>query len=113
MEYDKMLKAEDILEWNLFIKNVAPLGKRFSFDYVSPPSYRLPQKTQLDLHGLTVNDAHRSVMDFVDGHSGKYIMVITGLSGQIKKEFKRWFANHKTVSRAYKLFFKKKRLKKL
>ena len=112
----RKLNPDDIAVWDTFVKNVSPLGELVPNDYNPPSLYIAAPLTELDLHGLTLSEAHRYTMNFVDGASGKYVMIITGLSGQIKKEFPHWFSNHKTVRKieeihgggAYKIHFKKK-----
>jgi hypothetical protein len=121
MNMARKLNSDDMDTWNTFVKSVIPLGEPIPSDYIPPPLYPIQQKTKVDLHGLSLTDAYRTTMDFVDGASGKYVMVITGLSGQIKKEFKHWFVNHKTVRQieemngggAYRIHFKKKLTKKV
>src|ERR1017187_916443 len=111
----RKLNLDDLAVWDAFTKSITPLGEPAPSEHIPPPLHITQQTTQLDLHGLSLTDAHRYTMDFVDGASGKYVMVITGLSGQIKKEFKHWFVNHKIVRTieelngggAYKIFFKK------
>lgn len=45
----------------------------------------------LDLHGMTVADAHIATLDFIAQSKGRAkITIITGKSGQIKREFERW-----------------------
>jgi len=113
----RKLTPEDVEVWNTFVKKVSQTGEP---EYNPPSLYIAAPLTELDLHGLTLSEAHRYTMDFVDGASGKYVMVITGLSGQIKKEFPHWFSNHKTVRQieemngggAYKIHFKKKLTKR-
>jgi DNA-nicking Smr family endonuclease len=58
----------------------------------APPKPVIPrQPTTLDLHGLTLTEAHRASLDFIDA-SGPHrkLTIITGKSGQIKAEFERW-----------------------
>lgn len=110
----KRLNPDDLSAWDTFVKDVTRLGEPVN-DHIPPPLYVIEENPMLDLHGLTLVDAHRYTMDYVNGASGKYVMIITGLSGQIKKEFVHWFDNHKTVRKieemngggAYKIFFKK------
>lgn len=109
----RILTDNDKKVWEKFTKNITILGKPLPSNSVK---YLIiePPKIELDLHGKSLTDAYISCMSFVDNASSKYIMIITGLSGQIKKEFKYWFDNHKTVKRieeinsggAYKIYLK-------
>ena len=58
----------------------------------SPPKPVVPsQPTTLDLHGMTLQEAHRATLDFIAGSgSHKKLTIITGKSGQIRQEFERW-----------------------
>jgi DNA-nicking Smr family endonuclease len=55
----------------------------------------------LDLHGMTLADAHRASLEHVyqakQAGDYRYVTIITGLSGQICEEFPRWFENHAFV----------------
>ena len=49
--------------------------------------------TTLDLHGLDLNSAYIQSVEFIKIariHRFKYVTIITGLSGQIKREFPLW-----------------------
>lgn len=57
--------------------------------------------TTLDLHGETVNSAYIMCMDFIENsvkNNIKSVTIITGRSGQIKKEFKMWISMNKYVN---------------
>jgi DNA-nicking Smr family endonuclease len=59
--------------------------------------------TRLDLHGITVNEAYHAVAEFVEQHQllkTKKVIVVTGKSGIISKEFKSWLGGFKCVSKA-------------
>ncbi len=53
----------------------------------------------LDLHGLTLHDAYNRSVSHIANAAGKYryVVIITGLSGQIREEFPKWFSNHALV----------------
>jgi DNA-nicking Smr family endonuclease len=57
-----------------------------------PPKPVIPrQSTTLDLHGMTLTEAHRATLDFIDASgSHRKLTIITGKSGQIKAEFTHW-----------------------
>lgn len=57
---------------------------------------------KLDLHGMTVNTAFLKVQEFVDysyiiGNSE--LIIVTGKSGQISKEFASWISGIKKVAK--------------
>ena len=58
----------------------------------------IPFNPVLDLHGMTLNGAHRAALDHIYNarlqSNCRYVTIITGLSGQICEEFPRWFDNH-------------------
>lgn len=52
-----------------------------------------PEPRRIDLHGLTVHDAHRETRRFLDDSRARGIRdvtIITGRSGGIRDEFERW-----------------------
>lgn len=55
----------------------------------------------LDLHGLTLHEAFQKSKDHIQTAvllgQHRYVIIITGLSGQIHQEFPRWFTNHPQV----------------
>jgi DNA-nicking Smr family endonuclease len=74
----------------------------------------------LDLHGMTLNEAHaqtkKAVYEANVFYGLKYITIITGLSGQIRREFPFWIEALPEVKKlevlngggAFKVFLKKK-----
>jgi len=75
-------------------------------------------RTTLDLHGYGLNDARfESVMFIKDAKKFKlkYVRIVTGLSGQIRREFPLWLENIPEIRRyevlngggAFKIFLKK------
>lgn len=57
------------------------------------PLTRAPVNNQmvLDLHGHTVEAAYHAVREFLEHGSGaRYVVVITGKSGEIRREFPFW-----------------------
>lgn len=56
----------------------------------------------LDLHGMSVNQAHIETKTFfykAKLFKLKYVRIITGLSGQIKREFPFWLENMSGIRR--------------
>jgi DNA-nicking Smr family endonuclease len=111
--------STDDYVWLEFTKTVTPLGQ----PKASQPSVPnvIKQKTltnKLDLHGLTVNEAYITTMDFVKNAQYIYssVIVITGMSGIIFKEFPKWFEKHSLVRKIehlnncgkFRIYFKKK-----
>lgn len=48
------------------------------------------EETVLDLHGRTVQVAYHDSMEFINTRTGRDILIITGKSGIIRKEFPEW-----------------------
>ncbi len=85
------MTPDDISLWKRFVesfKNDFFLGGRLYVD-ASPKT--------LDLHGLTVSRAYHETIDFIDRSSGT-VTIITGKSGQIRKEFEEWMRLNKKVA---------------
>lgn len=82
---------------------------------------------KLDLHGHTVNDAWLRFKEFIDQQhktGAKSVVVITGKSGQISREFREWcrliptirnyepLGTHNGPAGSYRVNFKSSRPKK-
>jgi len=55
---------------------------------------------RIDLHGLTLNDAHSLVAEMIEEcyyNKEKTIQFITGRSGEIHREFPMWIENNSKV----------------
>lgn len=55
---------------------------------------------KLDLHGLKIQEAYEKTIKFIEeSHKIKIfeIYIITGASGEIKKEFPHWVTSHKLI----------------
>lgn len=53
----------------------------------------------LDLHGMTVNEAHRAVTDFINRpNAPRALTIVTGLSGVICREFPHWLEGNLRIS---------------
>ena len=72
----------------------APRGPGIPRAHPEPPEPR-----EIDLHGHTVQDAFENVMIFLDCSPYRRVLVITGKSGQICREFPEWAARHARVRR--------------
>lgn len=83
------LSEQDRRDWELYIQKVLNSPVK-----IMPSNYKqieLPKR--LDLHGLTLHEAYHRFNTFVHQHSeiGKSeVVVITGKSGQISREFTNW-----------------------
>lgn len=79
--------------WKYATRGVTPLTDRGSVDMPKFP-LRAPTRhvcgTFLDLHGMTVQCAHRAVRMAVSQCREKHITIVTGKSGQIRQEFPSW-----------------------
>ena len=90
--------------WQQFIQSVKPLKKKSEKQTKPLPPYLCVHKSperilayELDLHGLTIEEAYQSLKRFVTLHvksESRYIRVITGKGiegkGKIKNEIMLW-----------------------
>lgn len=103
----RSLTESEAALWKRVTNTVTPLGERpVSINggpvgvasLVARPTCFNPV---LDLHGLTVHDAYARAFAHVSearlDKRFRYVIIITGLSGQIHEEFPRWFENHSAV----------------
>ena len=82
------LSDEDEQDWNFYINTVFK-----SAEMIDPPKEAVILKRRLDLHGITVGEAHHRVRQFIAEHfeaNTENVVVITGKSGQIAHEFTEW-----------------------
>ena len=91
--------------WSRITKDVAPLDRSpvsplepLPITRVSAPR-SVPQGPVLDLHGLTLHDAFVQSKAHIENAYGRfrYVVIITGLSGQIHDEFPSWVTGHRLV----------------
>lgn len=99
-----MLSDQDRKLWGGVLRSVDPLPGRIrppTDSSASPAPSRSsysglrPQavNTILDLHGMTIELAHRQVLTFLERsqRSGlRRVLVVTGRSGPIRREFPQW-----------------------
>ncbi len=65
---------------------------------ILPNPITAPAVAQIDLHHLTVHSAYMAVTSFIEkskNYDLKRVVVITGRSGQIKKEFPHWVSSYR------------------
>ena len=100
----RKLSQKDQALWDRVTSTVRRLGGGVVPE--APPEVSLPaprsnKSPVLDLHGMTLTDAHRTVLAHIEDAAleGKlrYVTIITGLSGSIHEEFPRWLESHKDV----------------
>ena len=105
------MTEEDLAYWSAFISSIKPLKTKKGIEKVKPVlKERLKIKPRpekklsfiLDLHGLTLQEAHVTVLKFITLHfslSSKSILIITGKGlkgeGKIKKEISLWLETPK------------------
>lgn len=99
-----MLSDDERKLWDGVLQSVDPLPGRTKPpndpDLISFPVVRsyiairsLPVTRILDLHGMTIELAHRQVLNFLERsqRSGlRRVLVVTGRSGPIRREFPQW-----------------------
>jgi hypothetical protein len=92
------MTPDDHKIWKQVTESILPLV----FGSVAPvmrpvaPSLRETFRQTLDLHGLTLAQAHIETQRFVvaaQQHGAKSVVIITGLSGPIRREFPLWVEN--------------------
>jgi DNA-nicking Smr family endonuclease len=66
---------------------------------------RPPSSATIDLHGLTLDSAHKLVLERIGSASleNRSLLFITGKSGLIRQEFSRWLENHASVRQVEEL----------
>ena len=97
------MSDQDEALWHAYIKDVVPLGKRS----VGTPAPQHPRTMMpslghtLDLHGLTLSEAHARTVELLSIGRERYrfVTIITGLSGAIRQEFLRWIDGNPMVQR--------------
>lgn len=84
-----MLSEQDRKDWELYIQKVFK-----SPEAVLPRIEKeIDLAKRLDLHGMTVHQAYHRFKNFVSEHAEigtSDVVVITGKSGQISREFTSW-----------------------
>ena len=83
------LDPSDLDIWIHYIKNLNASNDK----WIPKQTYIDSLSRKLDLHGHHLHDAWQIFKEFIEQHhsSGtKSVVVITGKSGQIAKEFKEW-----------------------
>lgn len=86
----KKLSERDEMDWNLYISNLEE-NESLPISVDPPDSNHVSRR--LDLHGLSIHEAWIRFTEFVDQHvvlNSKSIVVITGRSGMISREFTKW-----------------------
>lgn len=86
----KKLSERDEMDWNLYISNLEE-NESLPISVDPPDSNHVSRR--LDLHGLAIHEAWLRFTEFVDQHvvlNSKSIVVITGRSGMISREFTKW-----------------------
>lgn len=92
------LSDQDAKVWEQYCNNIrddsyAPAPK-YSLEVVLP--------SRLDLHGYTIHNAWIAFGEFIEQHhlaGTKTVIVVTGRSGQIAREFKEWCRRNQHIRR--------------
>jgi len=95
-ESSDTLNPRDRDMWQRYISHLRDIRDTFI------PKYTYSEVTtrKLDLHGFPVNEAWLRFKEFIDQHhknGDKSVVVITGKSGQIAREFESWCRATKTI----------------
>jgi DNA-nicking Smr family endonuclease len=118
------MTPEDKELWKQVTEGTVPLVFRPVAAVIRPHARRAIMhagqfRTTLDLHGYTIHQAHAESRAFIQTAATrdlKFVIIITGLSGGIKKEFIHWAELMPQVRKveelngggAYKVYFKKR-----
>jgi DNA-nicking Smr family endonuclease len=106
-ERERRRRADNSL-WEAATRDVKPLASEppaippYAVQRLPEPSTG-PSVHRLDLHGLTVADAHRRTRDFLESSVVRSATVVTGRSGIIRQEFRLWLQNDRRVARIEEL----------
>lgn len=91
------LTHKDQQLWNDVIKDVQPLDSVQIARQDNAPSRKIvprkpPNHPAVDLHGMTLADAHARIQDHLHEtkQSYKFVTIITGKSGQLRQDVPRW-----------------------
>lgn len=86
----RKLSERDEMDWNLYISKLEE--EKVLLRPIDPPESNHFSR-RLDLHGLSIHEAWVRFREFVDQHTAlgsKSLVVITGRSGMISREFVKW-----------------------
>lgn len=94
-----MIDEEGKRLWGRVCETVRRLGSN-----LTPEEWRAQYETSwdyepslLDLHGMTVREAYAATRQFIAETTHREVIIVTGLSGQIREEFPEWIALSKRV----------------
>jgi dsDNA-specific endonuclease/ATPase MutS2 len=82
------LTEQDQQDWQLYVEQVFN-----SPDEFIPKMEQIALPKRMDLHGMTVGEAHGRTQEFIEDHyeaGTQSVVIITGKSGQIAHEFTEW-----------------------
>lgn len=120
------LTHKDQQLWDAVMKDVQPLStKQISHQDNTPPRKIAPRQHNnhhtVDLHGMTMADAHARIQDHLHDtkQSYKFVTIITGKSGQLRQDVPRWIEHMPGVRKiepsdhlgSVKVWFKRDRQK--
>lgn len=95
---DRPLTREEMDLWKRYTSS----PPRFIFgSLMHLPSRQDRRSSSIDLHGMTLNQAHRAVMDFLEHHAcvgSRSVLIITGKRGRISRELPHWCVQVSAVS---------------
>lgn len=116
------LNDRDRQDWQHYIKNIFSSTGSENIPIKEPQHLR----RRIDLHGMSVSEAHGKINNFFAEHieaGTENIVVITGKSGQIAHEFQDWCKQIKAVRKveplidsrggigSYRIWFRRSRSK--
>lgn len=94
-----MLDAASQSLWARVCATVTKLGEPRDHQQLAYACGPIQESDFLDLHGMTVQEAYRSVIAFIDRPDApRNLTIVTGLSGVICREFPLWLESHPRVA---------------
>lgn len=93
------LVGDDRRVWRYVCRKVTPMGQHERIR-TAPPLRRNHSEPLLDLHNLTVRDAHTAALRHLDQAASMgfdHVTIVTGKSGPISTEFPHWLHSRQDV----------------
>jgi DNA-nicking Smr family endonuclease len=91
---------EDSKLWNIVKRRCVPLGQPVPGDPVTSRLEQAPRPRLLDLHHCTLEEAYSATREFIEharDEGWREIEIVTGRSGQIRREFETWAVQNPKV----------------
>ena len=99
----RQVTCQELELWKAWTQGLITLPRPGTAPALPPPKPPKPVPIEnshhLDLHGLTLHQAHAQTLDKIVKCRGthKSLVFVTGKSGQIRQEFPHWLETHPMV----------------